>query len=130
MRHVLAKRAGVKPNELEAKGFLIESAGTQAWKGLPPPENVVLALKELGMEGDQHRSRPVTSGMITSADVVYGMAGEHVDWMRTWHPKLSGHIVPFDEKGDVKDPMGGDLESFRACARHIEIVVEEIVRRL
>lgn len=55
----------------------VHSAGTRATLGVAPPE-VVAAADEYGVDLSDHLSRQLTDDMLASADVVVGMAREHV----------------------------------------------------
>jgi len=64
---------------LSARGAdaTISSAGTQATLG-PAPREVLELLAERGLDVHGHRSRQVTPALLAGADLVIGMAREHV----------------------------------------------------
>jgi protein-tyrosine phosphatase len=57
--------------------ILIESAGSIAG-GMPSPEPVVVAARSLGVDLSAHRSRQLTPEITGRADLILGMAREHV----------------------------------------------------
>ena len=59
---------------LEAR---VSSAG-RLWDGSPATAEGVAALRELGIDASRHRARILSAGMARSADLVLGMAREHV----------------------------------------------------
>jgi protein-tyrosine phosphatase len=113
-RHLMEKRGKGPPG-----GIAVASAGTSAFDGLPAPENVHVALEELGCAAPGHRSRQATAEIVEEADVIYGMAREHVEKLVAWQPSIRARVFPFDPKRDVADPMGRGMEAYRAAARHI-----------
>jgi protein-tyrosine-phosphatase len=105
------------------------------------------ALAGLEIAAPGHRSRQLRHSDVDAADLVVGLAGEHVAYMRRVHPEaagrtatlkrlardLPGTVGSFAERvasldlaadeleawEDVVDPAGGDLPEFEACAREI-----------
>jgi protein-tyrosine phosphatase len=57
----------------------VRSAGSWAHRGNPATSNAILAAREIGLEIEGHRARPLTDHLIREADVVLALAGEHRD---------------------------------------------------
>jgi protein-tyrosine-phosphatase len=44
-----------------------------------------------------------------------------------WNPGIEGKILLLRE-GGISDPIGGDLDGYRACAREIEAAIQDILK--
>ena len=146
--------------DLQPGAITISSAGLLPGGHESPPE-VVQALAELGIDVAAHRSTQVSPELVTSADLVVGMARRHARevvlldaeaFPRTFTlkdvvhrgdlagPRASGEqltswmgrlhlgrqrtdLVGDAEADDVPDPLGGELDEFRATARELGVLV-------
>jgi RpiB/LacA/LacB family sugar-phosphate isomerase len=104
------------------------SAGVGALEGQPPSSHAVRALKELGIDISQLRSRRLTSELVDEADYIFGMTHSHVDSVNLLFPQAAEKIFllrEFDEtldefEKDISDPIGGSYETYAACRDQIE----------
>jgi protein-tyrosine phosphatase len=55
----------------------VRSAGTWAQGGNPATSNAIVAARELGLEIEGHRARPLADHLIREADLVLALAREH-----------------------------------------------------
>jgi protein-tyrosine-phosphatase len=125
----------------------IVTAGTHVVEGMPMSWRTRDALGVLGVRVDGHRSHQLRDGDVAAADLVVGMAAEHISYMRRTHPEAAARSatlkrlvrdlapgdaplaerlaalaladVELDPWEDVADPAGGDLPVFEACAQEI-----------
>jgi protein-tyrosine-phosphatase len=145
--------------EARAPALRITTAGTHVVEGMPMSWRTRDAIAELGVERSMHRSHQLTDFDVDSADVVVGLAAEHVAYMRRTHPDAAAKTVTlkrlvrdlpapsaasFAERlatlhladaelassEDVEDPAGGDLPIFRACAHEISDLIDQLVPEL
>ncbi len=108
--------------------FRVVSAGVGAVEGLPPSEHAVRALRELGIDISKQRSRMLTHDIVDEADYIFGMTHSHVDTILILYPQAAEKtflLREFDEtldayENDICDPIGGSLETYRACRDQIE----------
>ena len=108
--------------------FRVVSAGVGAVEGLPPSEHAVRALRELGIDISRQRSRMLTPEVVDEADYIFGMTHSHVDTILILYPQAAEKtflLREFDEtldayENDICDPIGGSLETYRACRDQIE----------
>ena len=106
------------------KNAVAMSAGLFATNG-GAEQNAVFAAAELGADIKNHRSTQLTAEMLENSDIVLTMTAGH---------KMSlpqnGRIWTLAEfvgsQGDVNDPYGGDLDTYRACAAEIKDFIEKM----
>jgi protein-tyrosine-phosphatase len=135
----------------------VTTAGTHVVEGMPMSWRTRDALKSIGVDPPNHRSRQLAAAHVETADIVVGFAGEHVGYIRRTHPDaaprtgtmrrlvrdlssdglLRDRLLALDLAGvelepweDVIDPAGGDLDDFIACARDISDLCDQLVVRL
>ena len=137
----------------------IETAGTLAIDGQPMSWRTRAALEHVGLEAPAHRSRQATALDVERAQLVIGLAPEHVLWTRRECPTAAGRTatlkrlsrdlpdvagttlaerlaalgladVALEPWEDVDDPGGGDAPQFVACAEEVVELVERLVTAL
>ena len=118
---MLADRVGCPPGDLPNHGLEVRSAGTGASAGLPASANAIEAMRERGIDIRGHLSRPITVDAILAADYIYVMTEGHYKVVLRMAPEAAGRAALLDPWGQsVADPIGGDLNAYRACADHLE----------
>jgi len=108
--------------------FRVLSAGVGAVEGAPPSEYAVRALRELGIDISNQRSRMLTSELVQKADYIFGMTHSHVDAVTLLYPQAAEKtflLREFDEtldnyEADIGDPIGGSYEVYVSCRDQIE----------
>ena len=131
----------------EVQELQITTAGTHVIEGMPMSWRTRSALEGLEVVAPGHRSTQLRDVHVAGADLIVGLAGEHVAYVRRVHPEaaartgtlrrlaqtLPGLEGTFEERvaamklaevelepwEDVIDPAGGDLPEFETCARDI-----------
>ena len=66
--------------------FRVLSAGLGALDGQPPTPHSVEAMRELGIDISEQRSRALTAGLVREADYIFGMTRNHVDTIVLLYP--------------------------------------------
>jgi protein-tyrosine phosphatase len=136
-------------------GLVVTSSGTHVIEGRPVSWRTRGALDRLGLDSTAHRSAQFDDRIVAEADLVVGMAAEHVRWVRRHHPEVADRTAtllrlvrdlppgpaPLPDRlaaldlaaveldaswEDVDDPAGGDEETFHDCAG----ILAPLVRRL
>jgi len=140
--------------------LLVRTAGTLVVDGQPMSIRTRAAIEGIGLTIPRHASRQVHPPDLDAATLVMALAPEHVEWVRRTHPAAAHHTVTlvrlvrdlpppdgFDairsqvealdpagvelgEWEEVVDPGGGEAEVFAACAREIDVLVEQLAPRL
>ncbi|MDZ7725852.1 MAG: hypothetical protein U5R06_24255 [candidate division KSB1 bacterium] len=113
----------------------VDSAGTLGIEGQPAPDALItlFAEKEIGLF--QHRSKGVTDELVEAADLVLGMAPEHLKYLMNQFPgiekklDLLGHYgrpEPYARKHIIQDPYGGSIQEYKQAVDRIEQEVARI----
>lgn len=113
----------------------VNSAGTSAWDGAPASDGALLVGMERGLDLSQHRAQMLTREMLTDADLVLAMGPHHLERIEA----LGGSgraflLTDFASRGasarPVSDPIGGELEVYRATADELEGEVRRTLDRI
>jgi protein-tyrosine-phosphatase len=136
----------------------VETAGTLTVDGMPISFRTRAALDDVGLPWPSHRSRQAGRAHFDTADLVVGLAPEHVEWVRREHRevtdrtatlvRLSRELAPgpgmladrvasmrlaeveLASWEEVVDPGGGEVDVFVACAREIVTLVDRLAELL
>jgi protein-tyrosine phosphatase len=123
-RHQLAKDLNITEAELDKRGVSIISAGTYAMPGMRATSQGVEALREMGIDLSRHRSRPLTVELIHQADVIYTMGRGHAQAVRSLVSSAGDKVQTLDPDGDIEDPIGSDLEVYKALALQLSKLIK------
>lgn len=119
-RKLLAERLGGRPEELESRGYSVQSAGAFAFAGAPASSGAVNAMRSRGIDVTGHRSQQLTVDLVNTADRVFAMCQSHRDAVLRMVPDAGEKVQLLDAEGDVSDPIGGDDGVYELCAGRIE----------
>jgi len=121
MRHHLGNRMDVQ----------ILSAGVSAAKGAPASGASVDALRELGVDLKSFRSQPVTEKLLEQSTHVFTMTREHQRLLELLFPGHRSKVRPIGDftrqGGDIPDPIGQGLLTYRRCRDVIKSALEQIL---
>jgi len=112
----------------------VSSAGTHAWEGQPAASLALKAMKERGIDISAHRARPVTPEIVNRASLVVALALGHRDHMRAAVPGAGewiivlGELDPGRKSPDVTDPIGGELDDYRAARDDIAGLIGFLIK--
>src|SRR5262249_31938210 len=130
-KKLLAGRLGCSVEELPGGGLVVVSAGLAAGGGdEAAPEAVNIGL-EMGADLSQHRTRPLTVDLAAQADHIVTMTNSHRQTLLAYFPGLAiwPRLLSPDQE-DVADPIGGDQEVYRICAKQILTHLEQLLPEL
>jgi protein-tyrosine-phosphatase len=144
--------------EQRSTGHGVVTAGTLAVDGMPMSWRTRAAMLAVGLDVPDHRSKQATASHVAGAELVIGLAPEHVQWVRRNHSwaasrtatliRLSNALpggrqplgrrlaamglseVPLEGWEEVPDPGGGEADVFAACAHRISALVDSLLPRL
>jgi protein-tyrosine-phosphatase len=129
MATALLERALRERMDPGAGGIEVRSAGLAvASPGAPASANACRALAERGLSLAGHRAMECGAGVLDWADLVLTMTSAQREEVVRISPRLAERTFALREfssglKGpwaDVRDPIGGDLATYRASAAELE----------
>lgn len=126
-KKLLAESVGCRPDELAARGIIVQSAGTSAWAGGPAAPQSVEVCSARDIDISQHRSQGLTSDLIQGSDYIFALTRSHMDMIRGTLHGSTAIVELLDEQGDIADPVGGPVEQYEQVTRQIE---KALARRL
>ncbi|MBN1895470.1 low molecular weight protein arginine phosphatase [bacterium] len=106
-------------------GITVESAGIGGFEGNSPTDLALIAAAEQGLRMEDHLSRPLTKERLGRADLILTMEKAQRNWIvRTWPESgAKTHMLKnYGKSGpeeDIEDPIGMDLDYYRACFQEI-----------
>ena len=118
--------------------YRVLSAGLGAVEGQPPSPYAVQAVRELGIDISDQRSRTLTPELLDQADYIFGMTHNHIDTIMMLYPQAAEKtflLREFDEtldyfEKDISDPIGGSYEIYLNCRDQIEQGINSLLRFL
>src|SRR5437879_292532 len=118
--------------------YRVMSAGLNAADGQPPSPYAVQALRELGIDISNLRSRAATPELIHQADYIIGMTHHHIETVMVAYPEAAEKtflLREFDEtldlfEKDISDPIGGSYDVYLSCRDQIEQGIVSLLRFL
>jgi protein-tyrosine phosphatase len=117
-------------------GWTFRSAGVFAAEGAPASEGAIQALKEKGLDLRDHQTRILSPKLMDEATWVIAMTAEHARLAREQVPEGSGKVRTLhsfshhDPLRDVRDPFGGNLDTYRATRDEIESALTDLILAL
>ncbi len=104
----------------------VGSAGTSAGAGSPASAQTAGALRALGIEPAEHRSRPLTRQLIAEADLIYAMTAWHRQEVLALDPTAASRTTVLDATGqDVPDPVGLPQDVYNQTAQRLRELVAQ-----
>ncbi|MEM7623465.1 MAG: hypothetical protein AAF235_09715, partial [Planctomycetota bacterium] len=106
----------------------VVSAGLSAGPGSPMTPSAANALRAIGVEPGEHRSRSLSDRDLNRADHVFAMTAGHLAGLAGGAGGRAELLDP--EGGDVPDPFGGSQDEYDACCRRIRELVTSRLQSL
>ncbi len=120
-----------------AQRILIKSAGTLGIEQEPATPLARRVAAEHGADLSRHRSRGVNKKLVTWSDFILVMEQAHVRFLKERYPEAAERVFllrtfarapqELADNGEVPDPIGGDLATYRACG---DLIARELERLL
>ncbi len=111
--------------------IVVLSAGVSAPKGAPASQHSVQALSELGIDLRSFRSQPVSEELLEQCTHVFTMTRDHrrlIDLLFPEHGEKIRLLGEFTRNGgDVPDPIGQGLPTYKRCRDVIKSALEQIL---
>lgn len=123
---------------LEERGWTqvrVSSAGTAGFGAARASEGARTAVREIGLDLDDHRARPLTEEVVREADIVLAMTPAHVDVVEALGGEdkvslLSEFLEGSAPNEPIEDPFGGTDEEFARARDRIREAVDGLLERL
>lgn len=113
----------------------IVSAGTSAWDGAPASDGALLVGMERGLDLSQHRAQTLTRELVRDATLILAMGPHHLERIEALGGGGKAYLLTeFASRGTearpVNDPIGGELDVYRATADELEQEVRRLFDRI
>jgi protein-tyrosine-phosphatase len=113
----------------------VASAGTSAWDGAAASDGALLVGLERRLDLSTHRSQQITRALVEASDLIFTMGPHHLERVEALGGAgksfmLTGYPTPGPTGRVISDPMGGDLEVYRATADELETEIHRVLDRL
>ena len=118
------------------KNIEVDSAGIMAPADLPPSNYAIMVTVENGIDISSHRSKLVNRELVESSDLVLVMEQSHKDYINKFFPfnkkkvYLLKNFAANAKDGEINDPMGYDLDTFRTCFQELKKEIYRIILEL
>lgn len=110
---------------MSGKNAVAMSAGIAAAYGAGAEHNAVIAVSEYGVGLENHNAVQLNAEIIENSDIVAVMTQSHKMCIPTCG-KVKTLAELAGEEGDVDDPYGGDIDTYRCCAAKIKKMIDEM----
>ena len=132
MAEAIARKVAIERGLMEVD---VASAGTSAWDGAAASDGAMLVGIERRLDLGNHRSRQLTRALVADADLIFAMGPHHLErvealggagkaWLLAAYPAAGGGGRA------INDPMGGDLDLYRATADELETEIRRVFDHL
>ena len=113
----------------------VSSAGTAPWDGSPASEGSYLVALEHGLDLSAHRARRVTAELVVGSDLILTMSRSHLERIDALGGAGKSHLLgafvgQTGEEAEVPDPMGGEIDGYRAAFDQLDHLTRLVVQRL
>jgi len=111
------------------------SAGTSAHDGSPASDGSVLVAMERNMDLVTHRAQTLTRDLVRSSDLILAMGPHHLERIEALGGAgraylLSDYASHGADSRAISDPVGAELDVYRATADELEIEIRRVLDRI
>jgi protein arginine phosphatase len=111
------------------------SAGTSAWDGASASDGALLVGLERGLDLNGHRSRQLDRELVAQADLILAMGPHHLERIEALGGEGKAFLLTaYASRGrntrPVNDPMGAELDVYRATADELDRAVHDVIDRI
>jgi protein-tyrosine-phosphatase len=113
----------------------VASAGTSAWDGAPASDGALLVGMERRLDLSGHRAQSLTRRLVESSDLILAMGPHHLDRIEALGGESKAFLLAdFASHGAsgraISDPIGGELDVYRATADELEREIRRLFDRI
>ena len=111
------------------------SAGTSAHDGAPASDGSLLVGMERNMDLGSHRAQTLTRDLVREADLILAMGPHHLERIEALGGAgraflLSDYASHGSSTRPISDPIGAELEVYRATADELEEEIRRVLDRI
>jgi protein-tyrosine-phosphatase len=111
------------------------SAGTSAHDGAPASDGALLVAMERNMDLVGHRAQTLSRDLVNEADLILAMGPHHLERIEALGGTgraylLSDYASHGASSRAISDPIGADLEVYRATADELEVEIRRALDRI
>jgi protein arginine phosphatase len=113
----------------------VSSAGTSAWDGAPASDGALLVGMERNMDLSHHRAQSLTRELVRENDIILAMGPHHLERIEALGGSGRAYLLSdFASHGKsvrpISDPIGAELEVYRATTDELEEEIRRAMDRL
>lgn len=113
----------------------VASGGTSAWDTAPASDGALLVAMERNMDLSDHRAQNLTPELVQSSDLILAMGPHHLERIEALGGEgkaylLSDYATHGQSKRAISDPIGAELDVYRATADELEEEIRRVVDRI
>lgn len=116
----------------EDKKIKVSSRGLMVFSQIPANNSAIFVMNEQGVDITNHISKPFDKDELEDNTLVLTMTHRHKTVL-TQHG-FNGDVYSIKEfigeQGDVNDPYGGDIYSYRSCANELSLIIKQLVTNI
>ena len=128
MAEAIARKVAIERGLVDVD---VASAGTSAWDGAAASDGALLVGMERHLDLGAHRAQQLSRALVESGDLILTMGAHHLERVEALGGSGKGFLITaYPRRGyagrPVSDPMGGDLDTYRATADELEAEIRRV----
>jgi protein-tyrosine-phosphatase len=132
MAEAIARKVAIERGLADVEAI---SAGTSAHDGTPASDGSLLIGIERNMDLGSHRSQTLTRDLVRSSDLILAMGPHHLERIEALGGGgkaflLSDYASRGASNRPISDPIGAELEVYRATADELEDEIRRVLDRI
>ncbi|MEP7002236.1 MAG: low molecular weight protein arginine phosphatase [bacterium] len=132
MAEAIARKIAIERGLIDVD---IASAGTSSWDGAAASDGALLVGLERHLDLTGHRSQQLSRALVESSDLIFTMGPHHLERVEALGGSgksylLSAYPTAGSTGRPINDPMGGDLDVYRATFDELEGEIRRVFDRL
>ena len=132
LAEAIARKVAIERGLLDVEAI---SAGTSAHMGAPASDGALLVGMERNMDLTTHRAQTLTRELVQGSDLVLAMGPHHLERVEALGGGgraylLSDYASHGASARPISDPVGAELEVYRATANELEEEIRRVLDRI
>lgn len=132
LAEAIARKVAIERGLLDVEAI---SAGTSAHMGAPASDGALLVGMERNMDLTTHRAQTLTRELVQGSDLVLAMGPHHLERVEALGGSgraylLSDYASHGASVRPISDPVGAELDVYRATANELEEEIRRVLDRI